>query len=159
MISSSLSILYLKSGTKGNIQFCLVYTAAALWWLTWCCSGAVCPGQCCGPRWWLACPCSWSAPWRRCSSGCSAWGGRALTQMSAFHRHRSGTAWGNSHGPEDADILEFKHLEFISVWKVQQWECLILTAATRLFSEIKMTLRRGRNSVFSCEGLNTHDDC
>lgn len=28
-----------------------------------------------------------------------------------------------------------------------------LTAATRLFSETKMTLRSGRNSVLSCEGL------
>lgn len=32
--------------------------------------------------------------------------------------------------------------------------CFILTAATTLFSETKMTLRSGRNSVFSCEGLN-----
>lgn len=33
---------------------------------------------------------------------------------------------------------------------------VILTAATRLFSETKMTLRRGRKSVFNCEGLNGH---
>lgn len=33
-------------------------------------------------------------------------------------------------------------------------ECAMLTAATTLFSETKMTLRSGRNSVFSCEGLN-----
>ena len=38
---------------------------------------------------------------------------------------------------------------------MSQCVCCVLTAATRLFSETKMTLRRGRNSVFSCEGLNT----
>lgn len=32
-----------------------------------------------------------------------------MTQMSAFHHRRSGTAWGNSHGPEDADNA-FRHL-------------------------------------------------
>lgn len=73
---------------------------------TWYCSGAVCPGQCCGLRWWLSCPCSWSAPWQRCSSGYSALGDRALTQMSVFHRRHNGTAWGNSRGPGEMKYIQ-----------------------------------------------------
>lgn len=38
----------------------------------------------------------------------------------------------------------------------QQCGQTALTAATRLFSDTKMTLSRGRNSVFNWEGLNTN---
>lgn len=72
-------------------------------WLTWCYSGAVCPVQCCGPQWLLAYPCSWTAPWQKYSSGYSAWGGQALTQMSTFHRRQNGTTWGNSRDPKDTN--------------------------------------------------------
>lgn len=40
-----------------------------------------------------------------------------------------------------------------SVEYARRGDRAMLTAATRLFSETKMTLRSGRNSVFSCEGL------
>lgn len=43
--------------------------------------------------------------------------------------------------------------EFLTTERLKH--CVDLTAATRLFSETKTTLRSGRNSVFSCEGLNT----
>lgn len=60
------------------------------------------------------------------------WGGRQQSYYSA---------------PGSLEICAKEHAATI---------CFILTAATRLFSEIKMTLSRGRNSVFSCEGLNTN---
>lgn len=78
--------------------------------------------------------------------------------MSAFHHRRNGTAWGNSRGPGDIKSIYSGILDllYISAQKFGFNKCFILTAATRLFSETKMTLRRGRNSVFSCEGLNKH---